>query len=309
MLVILRTHTSLTTAQLAEMLETNPRNIREYKKELEEAGYPIRTVRGTNGGYRLDSGSMLPLPALTHAQSEALRQARDYFQADRSFPFSRETVTVLDEILFQSQRIPSSDPIYFVQQNGQIMSEKNRDLLTALRKAIGLKNTVELTYQSKSRPEPVARLVDPYDLICMEGRWYLCGYDHLHHEFRNYRITLQRMHSVRPSFEYFERDPDYRLQDHIGQTSVIKSGREFYKIEVREERARFAQEVAWGEDFHELSQSTPGWCAYAFYSENPNYVMRQLYRFGSDIRLLQPKARADSYVKGLKEILANYQSS
>ena len=39
---------------LAEVLETNVRNIVEFKKELEVAGYLIESVRGKDGGYILN---------------------------------------------------------------------------------------------------------------------------------------------------------------------------------------------------------------------------------------------------------------
>ena len=47
-------------SELAEILETNPRNIIEYKKELEEAGYYIISVPGKYGGYKLDKSTIIP---------------------------------------------------------------------------------------------------------------------------------------------------------------------------------------------------------------------------------------------------------
>ena len=44
----------MNTFELAKELETNPRNIREFKKELVTAGYNIQEVKGRYGGYYLD---------------------------------------------------------------------------------------------------------------------------------------------------------------------------------------------------------------------------------------------------------------
>ena len=41
------------TAEVADYLQTNPRNIREFKKELECAGFIIEEKKGRYGGYRL----------------------------------------------------------------------------------------------------------------------------------------------------------------------------------------------------------------------------------------------------------------
>ena len=46
MLQILNTGKVYKVSELAELLETNPRNIIEYKKELEEFGYYIENIPG-----------------------------------------------------------------------------------------------------------------------------------------------------------------------------------------------------------------------------------------------------------------------
>ena len=48
-----------------DLLETNKRNIIEYKKELECAGYYINTIRGRYGGYSLDKTKLMPIMHLT----------------------------------------------------------------------------------------------------------------------------------------------------------------------------------------------------------------------------------------------------
>ena len=54
MLQILNSGRVYKASELADLLETNPRNIIEYKKELEEAGYYIISIPGKFGGYQLD---------------------------------------------------------------------------------------------------------------------------------------------------------------------------------------------------------------------------------------------------------------
>lgn len=49
MLKILKSRDIVSTAELAELLKTNPRNIREFRKELEAAGYHIEEKRGRYG--------------------------------------------------------------------------------------------------------------------------------------------------------------------------------------------------------------------------------------------------------------------
>ena len=62
MLQILNTGKVYKVSELAELLETNPRNIIEYKKELEEFGYYIENIPGRYGGYRLENTVFSPQP-------------------------------------------------------------------------------------------------------------------------------------------------------------------------------------------------------------------------------------------------------
>lgn len=58
--MILYTRDIMSIKELAEELDTNPRNIPEFRKELEAAGYPIETVSGRYGGYRLKKTDFFP---------------------------------------------------------------------------------------------------------------------------------------------------------------------------------------------------------------------------------------------------------
>ena len=69
---ILSARDLVNTKELADVLETNPRNIKEYIKELEECGYQIYSITGKNGGYRLDKSETIPSLKLTVSEKEVL---------------------------------------------------------------------------------------------------------------------------------------------------------------------------------------------------------------------------------------------
>ena len=58
--------------ELADILETNIRNIAEYRTELEMAGYYIEGIPGKYGGYRLITQSVIPTVRLNEAEQRAL---------------------------------------------------------------------------------------------------------------------------------------------------------------------------------------------------------------------------------------------
>ena len=76
MLQLLRSRGFMTREELAQELDTNVRNILEYRKELEEAGYVIEGTTGKYGGYQLKSGTLLPVAGLYEEELRSLQESR-----------------------------------------------------------------------------------------------------------------------------------------------------------------------------------------------------------------------------------------
>lgn len=308
MLVLLKNKNIVSVEELARSLDTNPRNIREYRKELEAAGYTINSYRGTNGGYQLEWADSLVLPALSEEEIDALAHAREYLKANQSITWENDAIQALEKMIASIQRGRTDEDWLFVYHNGQPVSKKISKLLYTIRKAITTRNTLEMKYQSRTSIKPKERLVDPYALILQDQHWYLYAYDHLHKDYRTFRVSEQRMMSLEPSFSYFRRDPDFLLADHIGATTLMPGKKQHYVVEVKSDQARFFEEIDWGENLHELDTATkPGWKEYVFDSDQEEEVFKQLYKMKNTIRLLKPEASVKKYLKGLKDILENYE--
>ena len=85
MLELLNTGRVYKVSELSEILETNSRNIIEYKKELEEAGYYITSVSGKYGGYKLDESSIFPSIKLNNKEKEVILEGFNYILSCNSF--------------------------------------------------------------------------------------------------------------------------------------------------------------------------------------------------------------------------------
>lgn len=86
MLMILSDGNVHSISELSEKLETNPRNIIEYRKELEDSGYPIIGVPGKFGGYKIIKEDMFPCLKLTIEERKALSAGVGYLKARKDFP-------------------------------------------------------------------------------------------------------------------------------------------------------------------------------------------------------------------------------
>lgn len=85
MLEILNTGRVYKVSELADFLETNPRNIVEYKKELEECGYYIDSIPGRYGGYQLNQVNLLPELRFSKLEKEALSNSMNCLLSKKDF--------------------------------------------------------------------------------------------------------------------------------------------------------------------------------------------------------------------------------
>ena len=85
MLQLLQARGKMNTTQLANALEVNPRNIREFRKELVLAGYNVEEIKGRYGGYVLNDSLDLPVHKFTDEQKEALSESYKYMRNQKDF--------------------------------------------------------------------------------------------------------------------------------------------------------------------------------------------------------------------------------
>lgn len=305
LLILLRARGRMSASALAEELETNPRNVREFVRELQEAGYAIESARGVAGGYQLKSGALIPVAPLDERHMEVLRQARDYIRSDPGFAFGSDAAFALDSILALSSGA-REESVHYVIGSFSRLSETEKQTVRKIQQAIARQNVIEFSYQKLSQSEPEKRRVNPYELVCSEGRWYLIGYDRARHDYRNFRLSSQRFDDVWICMDQFIRDPGFRLEEHFGRGSIFRFSREYFQIRVRKDREREFLEIDWG-DRLEKSEENEEYALYSFYSDHPSSVLRKLTRLGAGAVLKAPLERVREYTDTLRRILSEYE--
>lgn len=304
MLLILKANATkqnpINSKELAQALEVNPRNIREYKRELITAGYNIQEIKGRYGGYYLDETSIFPALRLDKQEEQALLEAKHFIQTQQ-FEKKSSFNSAVDKVLNSSRDINLIFPIYMDDPNIQ-MSKKELSMLHTVQDALEMNHSIELTYQAKRQQASETYLVDPYELIHYHDAYYVLGYNHTRQDYRMYRFSSERMKKVVCSEKRFTRDVDFHVEAHIGKNSLIKG--EFYRVTVWVSPAilRLFKEAYWGLDFREEEENI-----YSFLVEDLYLLYRQLFSFGKDIRILSPEQIVNEYQERLVSTLRNYQ--
>lgn len=304
MLLILKANATkqspINSKELAQALEVNPRNIREYKRELITAGYNIQEIKGRYGGYYLDETSIFPALRLDKQEEQALLEAKHFIQTQQ-FEKKSSFNSAVDKVLNSSRDMNLIFPIYMDDPNIQ-MSKKELSMLHTVQDALEMNHSIELTYQAKRQQASETYLVDPYELIHYHDAYYVLGYNHTRQDYRMYRFSSERMKKVVCSEKRFTRDVDFHVEAHIGKNSLIKG--DFYRVTVWVSPAilRLFKEAYWGLDFREEEENI-----YSFLVEDLYLLYRQLFSFGKDIRILSPEQIVNEYQERLVSTLRNYQ--
>lgn len=304
MLLILKANATkqnpINSKELAQALEVNPRNIREYKRELITAGYNIQEIKGRYGGYYLDETSIFPALRLDKQEEQALLEAKHFIQTQQ-FEKKSSFNSAVDKVLNSSRDMNLIFPIYMDDPNIQ-MSKKELSMLHTVQDALEMNHSIELTYQAKRQQASETYLVDPYELIHYHDAYYVLGYNHTRQDYRMYRFSSERMKKVVCSEKRFTHDVDFHVEAHIGKNSLIKG--EFYRVTVWVSPAilRLFKEAYWGLDFREEEENI-----YSFLVEDLYLLYRQLFSFGNDIRILSPEQIVNEYQERLVSTLRNYQ--
>jgi predicted DNA-binding transcriptional regulator YafY len=176
MLMILKTRKFIKKAELAQMLETNPRNIIELKRELETAGYVIEVTNGPYGGYSLMDATLFPLASLNEQERRAMLVAAPFLLTSKEPLLSDEFKQAMEKIL-ANEKI--SQPIAIATSAGwQLAMDKEtlQQYLSMFSSAILSAKRVEMIYKPQNKASK-AYLIEPRELIQVNGLWYVLCQD------------------------------------------------------------------------------------------------------------------------------------
>lgn len=306
MLRLLKTRKQMTSKELAEELQTNPRNIREYRKELEAAGYTIVEKRGRYGGYSLDDKKLLPISKLSADELRALITVRDYMQGKEPLVSPASPLDVLNKVIAANSGEAPGEVIRYIKGADLSIPSAIRTMIDDAEKAIKNHQKVILRYCKTGSTSFENRKVHPYGLVGCENNYYLAGWDELRKDWRWFRFSDQRMESltVCPN-ETFLMDSNFHIENYIGSSSIFKGKVTFYKVLVHPDAERHFMEIYWGDNLEHLG-SRDGYEEYSFTFDNERRLMDNLFHFGGQVILTEPAEAKERMTERLQTMLQAY---
>ncbi|WP_198047225.1 YafY family protein [Kutzneria sp. 744] len=166
---------------LADRLEVSPRTVRRDVDRLRELGYPIQTIKGPDGGYRLGAGAELPPLLFDDEQAVALAVALQ--TAIATSGVGEAAARALSTI---RQVMPSRlrHRIDALQVTALSVGHPPVDVavIMAVSAAVHARAVLRFDYKAE------LRRVEPHNLVTWSGRWYLVAWDLERDDWRTFRV-------------------------------------------------------------------------------------------------------------------------
>ena len=218
-LELLQARAYMSGPELATRLEVDVRTIRRYIIMLQEVGIPIEAVIGRYGGYRLRPG--FKLPPLMFSNDETLAITLGVLVVQK---LGINAMTPAAEgVIAKIMRVLPVDLRARVEaiQAALVVGIAAPDVLVerivveTVSLAARQGRQVWLRYRTGANEE-TERVLDPYGVVCHNGRWYTVGYCHLREQTRVFR--LDRVRQVELRAETFSQPANFPILEHIIQS-------------------------------------------------------------------------------------------
>ncbi|MEU8728400.1 WYL domain-containing protein [Streptomyces tendae] len=193
-------------AVLGERLDVSPRTLRRDVDRLRELGYPVRAVKGPDGGYRLDAGTRLPPLLFDDEQAVALAVALRTAAATGAGieDGAARALATLRQVMPARlrHRIDALQVTSVARSAPRPQPQADTGVLMALSAAVQAREVLRFDH-TPARPSdtadtadtaasapgavPPPRRVEPHHLVTRGGRWYLVAWDLDREDWRVFR--------------------------------------------------------------------------------------------------------------------------
>src|SRR6187401_1354586 len=190
LLSLLQTRRDWTGDELARRLEVSGRTIRRDIERLRALGYPVDSLTGPAGGYRLQAGTAMP-PLLLD-EDEAIAIAVGLRTAARASVAGIEDTSIralvkLEQVLptHLRRRVAALGSATIAAPAGGPTVDPQH--LTTIAAACRDTECLRFAYRSRDGAE-TRRDVEPHALVNLGRRWYLVAWDRAREDWRTFRV-------------------------------------------------------------------------------------------------------------------------
>lgn len=303
-LQILNSRDIIDTKELASLIETNPRNISEYIKELQIAGYDIGSRKGVGGGYFLRKKELFPSLKLSNEEKVAFEEASKYVlnrkdflnKRDYSFALSKIMSSVNNQVLVEPLSIYDKFPL--AMPNDELSLRYN-----LINEGIIYKKKLKILYLGGSGYKK-EHILHPYKAFIYNNSWFLLAWNESINDLGYFKIN--RMESVKVTGEDFTVLKSFNLSDYLDSFGMKQYG-EYYHIRLEFHGVNTAvSERIFGkkQTIEVINNKT---LILECDMQNKDVIISFILGFGSNVKVLEPAWLKEEIMNKLKTIGSLYE--
>lgn len=290
-LAILLQQEKVTAPYLAEKFEVSRRTINRDIDQLCQAGIPLVTIQGQNGGISIMEGYKIDRALLTASDMQAILAG---LRSLDSISGTNRYAQLMEKLSVGASNLLTGDAHILIDLSSWYKSSLTPQI-ELIHNAIECTKQIVFTYFSPKGES--RRIVEPYDLVFQWSSWYVWGWCLERQDFRLFK--LNRMVELQTGEVFAKRAaplPDLsseRVFPHIYQVKVLFSP---------EFKWRLVEEFG----YDSFTEQPDGRLLFSFGFTDRDYVLSWILTFGNGAELLEPLGfRKELYRLG-KEIREKY---
>lgn len=302
MLELLNTGQVYKCSELADLLETNSRNIIEYKKELEETGYYITSIPGKYGGYQLEKSVLMPSLKLTEKEKNALAVGSIYLEKRDEFPLKSDYQVAVSKIFSTISHKRLDDDFLIINSKKNICQKQLEEWYKILVNAIKNRYVLDVIYLN-NKNKKIELMFHPYELFMKDDLLYILGWDESINDITY--IDFNRLIELKSSSKKFIKWKYYNRSNYIDEFG-IKSDDKWHHLVLKISNNMLfkVKDFTYGKN-QVISSSNSKNSLVELDMQNKDEILNFVLGFGRDLEVLEPdwlKKEIKNVIEYLKKI-------
>jgi len=293
--------------ELAERLEVSLRTIYRDLDTLGQAGIPIVSYTGTEGGYEIMDSFRLDRQLLSLDELTALSTALRGLESTKAYDGSN-----MDLLLSKVGAMVATAEKGQAGEGERIQidftpwknSEEDRSRYDSLRQAVNDRKLIRFKYTSRDSGEQ-EREVEPMALVLKTYSWYLHGYCRLRGDYRIFKLSRIRELSVQS--ESFVRREKSLAELNERWKRPEKEAADTPVQAVLRFKASAAVSVLDRFDESEIEQLSDGHLLVRTTYPNERWLLGTILHYMTDVKVLEPASIAMKVKRIATEIASQYE--
>ncbi len=294
----------ISTSELADMIGTNPRNVKEYIKEIEVCGYKVDSLAGVYGGYRMNKASLLPAINLNNDEIKLLRDTVAYLSSKNDYFATGEIDCVMGKVLASLDDSRPVTPLTMVDKFPLAMAKDElQKRFTILNDGAESQYKVEIEYLSVSG-KTKNHIIHPYKLFVYNGNWFVIAYNETVNDIGYFK--LNRINNLFLTRNHFTVLKTYVEEDYLDGYGMVKNG-EYYHVELELTNLNTVmKERVYGKN-QSVIEIDDKHVKFSADMQNQEMILSFVLSFGNKCKVIEPAWLKDKVKEVLREELELYE--